>query len=68
MPSALLKSYAKEANVSIEKAEECWEQGKKAADAMYGKAEKDGKYWSIVNFRTRECLRLPRYPEKKKGK
>ena len=76
MPTAMIKKYAEEAKVSIEKAEECWEKAKEIADATVlkgdKKKEKDGKYWAAVNFQTRRCLHLPLYgkdhTEKSKSK
>lgn len=56
MPTKVLETYAKEANVSIEKAEECWEKAKHKADKIYDK--KDSKYWGFVNNDCRKCLGL----------
>ncbi len=68
MPTALLKAYAKEARVSIEVAEKCWDKAKNSADNIYSNKEKDGKYWAMVNTSTRMCLHLPKHPPAKKPK
>jgi hypothetical protein len=56
MPTALLKSYAKEAGKTIEEAEKCWEKSKTQADKIFKK--KDDGYWRFVNSATRKCLKL----------
>ena len=73
MPTALLKKYAEEAKVPIEKAEECWNKAKTNVDKTDLSKDKNGKYWSAVNFQTRKCLHLQLYgkdhtekPSKKK--
>lgn len=59
MPTAQLKQYAKEAGVSVEKAERAWEKAKEQADKSFkineGKA-RDGHYWAYVNIVTQRKL------------
>jgi hypothetical protein len=50
MPSAMLKSLAKKANVSIDKAEGYWKEAKKSAAKTFGTKESNfgDKEWKYV--------------------
>lgn len=56
MPSQQLKTWAKEANMPIEEAEEKWEECKKQAKKKIKK--EDSHFWSYVNICTRGKLGL----------
>ena len=68
MPTKQLETWAKEAGVTIDVAEKCWENAKKQADHAYPKGEEDEHYWAYVNIRTRECLGLNKNNKTKKKK
>lgn len=57
MPTKQLKTWAKEAGITLADAEECWSKAKKQAAHAFPKAEEDSKYWSFVNIKTRECIK-----------
>jgi hypothetical protein len=71
MPSEVVKKYAKDAGVSVKKAEEAWEEARIQADKKFGNKTKDSHYWAYVNTVTRMKLGLEgkkRDEEKKKKK
>lgn len=57
MPTKQLKTWAKEAGITLESAEDCWNKAKKQAAHAFPKAEEDSKYWSFVNIKTQECIK-----------
>jgi hypothetical protein len=66
MPSSVVKSYAKRAGVSVEKAEKAWEDAKKQADKKF--KEKDEHYWSYVSITTQMKLGIRTKPKKRNKK
>lgn len=56
MPSAVVKSFADQAGVSVAKAEGYWDWAKEQADKKFKK--KGSSYWAYVNALTQRRLGL----------
>lgn len=56
MPTPMMKKYATEAGVSLERVEELWANAKKIAKDKFGK--EDDHYWAYVNGIVRKGLKL----------
>jgi len=61
MPNAKVKKWAKDAGVSVEKAELAWQQAVTSADIKLKAKQftsKDAHYWAYVDVSTRKKLGL----------
>jgi hypothetical protein len=57
MPNKVVASFAKRANISIDKAEAAWFDARAEVDKTITD-RKDPKYWAMVNFKTQKKLGL----------